>query len=392
MDEQQSEKSSRRHFIKTAAAGTTIVLTDPNISATSARTERELEKIEQQPLRGKQFIADSQTHIFWRREGHVNTSERGWWFLNQLDTFYKGAAGPKGSVKELTKARFLDLVLRQSETSVALLNCLALKKFYGGKHMLTPEEAVEVRSMMPDRVIVLGSVDPADGKAALDDLERQVKDFKITGIKLYPGDYDNRGWYADDEKTAYPLWEKCRQLSVRYNAIHKGLPFSIFNTKYCHPEDVDRALDDFPDLNFVLYHSAYPYIDELTMMAFRLTGRKSNLYVDLGGLFAIMMNAPYELGHTMGKLLKYLGSDHIIWGTDSPITGSPQPFIDFFRSYRIPDELVKQYGYPQITDEDKRKILGENIARLFGINIEERMKKLASDTVSRSRELKIQSP
>jgi hypothetical protein len=336
--------------------------------------------------RGKQFIADSQTHIFWRREGHATTSERGWWFLNQLDAFYKGAAGPQGSVKDLTKARFLDLVLRQSETSVALLNCLALKGFYGGKHMLTPEEAVEVRELMPERVIVLGSVDPAEGKPALEDLERQVKDFKITGIKLYPGDYHRRGWYADDEKIAYPLWEKCRQLGVRYIGIHKGLPFSIFNAKYCHPEDIDRALDDFPDLNFVIYHSAYPYLDELTMMAFRLTGRKSNLYVDLGGLLTILAPAPHELGHTMGKLLKYLGSDHILWGTDAPITGSPQPLIDFFRKYKIPDELIEKYGYPQITDEDKRKILGENIARLFNINIEEKMKKLAGDLVSRSRE------
>lgn len=383
MDDQREGKPSRRQFIKTTAAATAFTLA-PDLTA-DARTETESERTEPQE-RGKQFIADSQTHIFWRREGHVNTSERGWWFLNQLETFYKGVAGPNASVKELTKARFLDLVLRQSETTVALLNCLALKDFYGGKHMLTPEEAVEVRSMVPDRVVVLGSVDPGDGKAALEDLERQVKDFKITGIKLYPGDYDHHGWHADDEKIAYPLWEKCRQLGVRYIAIHKGLPFSIFNAKYCHPEDVDQALDDFPDLNFVLYHAAYPYLDELTMMAFRLTGRRSNLYVDLGGLFAIMMKAPYELGHTMGKLLKYLGPDHIIWGTDSPITGSPQPYIDFFRSYRIPEELCERYGYPQITAEDKRKILGENLARLLGINIEERMKKVAHDIVSRSRE------
>lgn len=382
MNKKQNGNPTRREFLKTSAAGGGAFV----FSRDRDKAEAEIRAHETAQQRGKQFVADSQTHIFWRREGHPNSSERGWWFLNQLEAFYKGAAGPQGSVKDLTKARFLDLVLRQSETNVALLNCLALKGFYGGKHMLTPEEAVEVRSMMPERVIVLGSVDPGDGKPALDDLERQVKDFKITGIKLYPGDYDNRGWYADDEKIAYPLWEKCRKLGVRYIAIHKGLPFSIFNAKYCHPTDVDRALDDFPDLNFVIYHAAYPYLDELTMMSFRLTGRKSNLYVDLGGLFAIFMQAPHELGHTMGKLLKYLGSDHIIWGTDSPITGSPQPFIDLFRKYRIPDELIEKYGYPQITDADKQKILGENIARLFGINIEEKMKKLAKDVVSSSRE------
>jgi predicted TIM-barrel fold metal-dependent hydrolase len=383
MDSNQKDEPSRRRFLKTTAAGTAFFLT-MNKGAAEAKPETEETGLIQPG--GKQFIADSQTHIFWRREGHVNTSERGWWFLNQLDTFYKGAAGPSSSVKDLTKARFIDLVLRQSDTSVALLNCLALKGFYGGKHMLTPEEAVEVRSMFPERVIVLGSVDPCDGKPALEDLERQVKDFKITGIKLYPGDYNHHGWHADDEKVAYPLWEKCRALGVKYVAIHKGLPFSIFNAKYCHPEDVDQALDDFPELNFVLYHSAYPYLDELTMMAFRLTGRKKNLYVDLGGLFTILIQAPDELGHTMGKLLKYLGPDNIIWGSDSPITGSPQRLIEFFRRYQIPDYLVEKYGYPQITEEDKRKILGENIARLFGINIESKMKNIADDLVSRSKD------
>jgi len=239
MSKKQRVNLSRREFMKGAAASGALFLAS---DTATARTGADTENIELQ--RGKQFIADSQTHIFWRREGHVNTSERGWWFLNQLDTFYKGSYGPTANVKDLTQARFLDLVLRQSETSVAFLNVLALKGFYGGQHMLTPDEAVEVRSLMPERVIVLGSVDPCEGKVALDDLERQVKDLKITGIKLYPGDYNNRGWHADDEKIAYPLWEKCRQLGVRYIAIHKGLPFSIFNAKYCHPEDVDQALDD----------------------------------------------------------------------------------------------------------------------------------------------------
>ena len=93
-----------------------------------------------------------------------------------------------------------------------------------------------------------------------------------------------------------------------------------------------------------------------------------------------------EMGHTLGKLMKYLGPDNIIWGSDAPITGSPQPLIDFFRRYKIPDELIEKYGYPQITDEDKQKILGGNIARMFGINVDERMKKLAGDIVTQAKE------
>src|SRR5882672_3894620 len=71
MDENRKEEPSRRRFIKTAAAGATFLISN---NKASPRTEAEAATIDQ---RGKLFIADSQTHIFWRREGHATTSERG---------------------------------------------------------------------------------------------------------------------------------------------------------------------------------------------------------------------------------------------------------------------------------------------------------------------------
>ena len=79
MDDQREGKSSRRQFIKGTAAATAFTLT-PDITA-DARTKTESERIEPQE-RGKQFIADSQTHIFWRREGHVK-HERAWLVVPQ---------------------------------------------------------------------------------------------------------------------------------------------------------------------------------------------------------------------------------------------------------------------------------------------------------------------
>lgn len=38
----------------------------------------------------------------------------------------------------------------------------------------------------------------------------------------------------------------------------------------------------------------------------------------------------------------------------------------------IDEELQDKYGFPQVTEEDKRKVLGENQARLFGIDIEKK--------------------
>ena len=73
----------------------------------------------------------------------------------------------------------------------------------------------------------------------------------------------------------------------------------------------------------------------------------------------------------MGKLLSALGEDNILWGTDSVWYGSPQPLIDAFRAFQIPEEYSQRYGYPQLTPQAKEKILGLNAARLYGIDPEE---------------------
>jgi hypothetical protein len=38
---------------------------------------------------------------------------------------------------------------------------------------------------------------------------------------------------------------------------------------------------------------------------------------------------------------------------------------------QIPQDLCDGYGYPQLTDQAKRKILGENLLRLHGMDVEE---------------------
>jgi hypothetical protein len=70
----------------------------------------------------------------------------------------------------------------------------------------------------------------------------------------------------------------------------------------------------------------------------------------------------------MGILFKYLGADRIVWGTDSVWYGSPQWQIEAFWRLQIPEEMRRRHGYPEITPEMKRKVLGLNSARLYGLN------------------------
>ena len=47
-------------------------------------------------------------------------------------------------------------------------------------------------------------------------------------------------------------------------------------------------------------------------------------------------------------------------------------------NFQIPDQLVEGYGYPKLTPQIKRKIFGENAARIWGIN-----KKVAMENKSK---------
>jgi predicted TIM-barrel fold metal-dependent hydrolase len=62
-----------------------------------------------------------------------------------------------------------------------------------------------------------------------------------------------------------------------------------------------------------------------------------------------------------------VGEDRILWGTDSVWYGPPQPLIDAFRAFTIPDRMRAEFGYPELTPDVKQKILGSNATALYGV-------------------------
>ena len=62
-----------------------------------------------------------------------------------------------------------------------------------------------------------------------------------------------------------------------------------------------------------------------------------------------------------------MGSEHIVFGSDSMWYGGPQWQIEALWRFQIPEELRRKYGYPELTEQARRKILGLNSARLYGI-------------------------
>ena len=93
--------------------------------------------------------------------------------------------------------------------------------------------------------------------------------------------------------------------------MHKGLP-GLFIEEYCHTDDLARAAADFPDLNFIDFHSAFPWDAELAAQA--KAAKVKNLYAELGSLARTKRTNPARYAVLLGNLLDGFGPDHILIG------------------------------------------------------------------------------
>jgi uncharacterized protein len=100
------------------------------------------------------------------------------------------------------------------------------------------------------------------------------------------------------------------------------------------------------------------------------SGPPTRVYAECGAVWAhLLFGRVEEAMHYWGKLLKYVGEDRILWGTDCLWFGSPQPLIEAFRAFEISEEFQNRYGYPALTPARKEKILGKNAARLQNVRL-----------------------
>jgi hypothetical protein len=192
-------------------------------------------------------------------------------------------------------------------------------------------------------------------------------------------------WRLDDDRTGLPFLTRCRELGKKLICTHKGLSQFAQNGD---PYDVGPAAKAFGDIDFVVYHSGFefpvdgapeegPYTEEtrdvgcnrlITTMLDNGLGHGSNVYAELGSTWYSTVRNPVAAAHTLGKLIKHLGVDNVVWGTDSVWYGGSQPLIDAFRAFQIPDAMCERYGYAKLTADDKAKIFGLNAAPLYGVD------------------------
>jgi predicted TIM-barrel fold metal-dependent hydrolase len=226
-----------------------------------------------------------------------------------------------------------------------------------------------------------GGVDPnyRGLEDALEQCEYQVKELGAASMKFYNGHLHN-SWRCDDEKLAYPIYEKLRDLGIKTIQFHKGLPLGKMPIEPLSPLDLQAPLRDFPDMNFIIHHLAVPPLQNFDHLV-NMAGRFENCYLSLSGFWGLVFVAPRLIHDWMGTLLQQVGSHKLLWGSEAALAGGPAPYLKEFMNLEIPEHLRKDYGYPQITRADKELILGRNFAQLMGVDIDAKRKELMEAAV-----------
>jgi predicted TIM-barrel fold metal-dependent hydrolase len=390
-----------------------------------------------QYLAGDEFIFDVQTHCFdageWRTRNIVYPT-----FLNLLGQGASWCANEKNVLDCFDPQHYAELMFVDSDTTMSVITSWPAAQCFPERDLLSnsalacglPLSNAGMRNLrdwinakaLSQRCINQVQVMPNDF------IEHQIEgmyaamadpSWKCGSWKAYPAwtsdTYPSDAGYAQGYYMTDPVGRKFIEAGLKLGvpnfAIHKGLPIPGFDVIHNEPTDIGPIAVDYPEANFVIYHSAInagtggtalaalapthtenvPYSSTdpkplgVNMLIRSLINSgliddpdhpnpkfkkpaRLNVFAEMGSAWSQVMTDTNSMQHYMGKLLKYLGPNNIVWGTDCILGGSPQQQILAFRAFTITPEYQSKYGYPAITDAMKRQIFGLNAAAIYHVD------------------------
>ena len=250
------------------------------------------------------------------------------------------------------------------------------------------DTGVELQRIAPDRVILYGCVDTfdEDRERVFASMEQMVEKGAV-GFKFYPsnGFFDTSKhklvqMLYDDPERAFPFFEKARKLGVMHLAFHKAQPVGPGPVEAVHYEDISTAALAFPDMTFEVVHAGWAFLEEAGIQLML----HDNIYANLECVVNLVVRHPRRFAHIIGTLLRYGGPDRILYATGCAVNHA-DPILERFMAFEMPPDLVDGYGYPELTLEVKRQMLGANIARIHDLDIPGVIDKIANDRWSQLR-------
>jgi predicted TIM-barrel fold metal-dependent hydrolase len=398
------------------------------------------------------FIFDVQTHCFdqgeWRTNGVTYPQ-----YLTQLARGRSWCPGVASPLDCFDPEYYAELMFVDSDTTMSVITSWPAASCFPERQLLgnapigcgLPLSNAGMRNLrdwinqraMSQRCINQVQVMPNDFiEHQIEGMYAAIEDphWKCGSWKAYPAwtsdTFVSANGYAQGYFLTDPVGrafiEAGLKLGVPNFAIHKGLPIPGFDVLHNEPSDVGPAALDYPQANFVIYHSAInagtggtvqsalspqqtesvPYdpkdpnplgVNQLIRSLItsgvihdpdnpdpsKKLPARLNVFAEMGSAWIQVMADTNASQHYIGKLLKYLGPNNIVWGTDCILYGSPQVQIDLFKAFTITPQYQDKYGYPAITDAMKKQIFGLNAAALYRVDPTAARCKVSTSTFAR---------
>ena len=184
----------------------------------------------------------------------------------------------------------------------------------------------------PGRFVGYATVNPNYPEEVALELARCFTELSMTAIKLHASCHN----YPTDGPNYAPVWDY---------ASKRGCPVLIHVRDWSNFDNMDKLADEHKDVNFLLAHAGNAIYQDIERVI-KLAAGRPNIYLDLTG-------SALHFG-ILEYFVETVGAERVIYGSDIPfIDAAPQ---------------LGRVVYAKIREDDKRKVLGLNIARLLGIS------------------------
>lgn len=191
-------------------------------------------------------------------------------------------------------------------------------------------DVIEATKRYPNRILGYVVANPRYGEEVVEEFERYVRVHGMIGLKMHSHSH----MYEADDPIVYPLMEKATQLRVPV-LFHADI------------REIRVLAERFPDVTILVAHmgSAAALLQPTGdwIGTIQVAKKHDNIILETSA-------STFDMG-MIERAVEALGAERIVYGSDMPLLS--------------PSAQLAKVKAADISDEDKRLILGENMARLL---------------------------
>ena len=223
------------------------------------------------------------------------------------------------------------------------------------------EEMAELAITRPHMFFgAVGTIPVDDIDASLKEIEHCICDLGLFGIQLFTtlerdsfAEPKYRPIFALMAELDRPIWVHPAATNTPPERCVFTWPYE--SSRFMLDMVVSGIFSEFPDLKIIIHHAGgmVPYFQERVRTA-------TPKHIERFFKYFYTDTAIY--GYTPGLMCAYdyFGAEHIMFGTDMPLSGPPPV------GYGSTDRTIRSIEEMDIPDADKKKIFQDNAIKMFG--------------------------